>query len=111
MHLIGSQTPLLPPLLILLALLQSFGQTNLSIAASILSTKNIVPFFKASLISGVSIIAGLIISLRYFNMGIATLLLVPFMVDLSYQAWKWPLDIARDLKLKARDYLKFIEKI
>ena len=106
LNIIESQTNLLPSSLILLALVSSFGQTNLIVAASILSTKNIVPFFKASLISGIGIIVGLLIMFNFFDIGVLGLLLIPFLVDLSYQAWKWPLDVARDLRLTYFDFFK-----
>jgi O-antigen/teichoic acid export membrane protein len=106
LHLIGSKTDMMPPLLVCFAVVLSFGQTNLSVAASILSTKNIVPFFKASLISGVVIILGLFLYFHFFKPQLLGLLLVPFLVDWSYQAWKWPADVMKDLELSFTDYLK-----
>lgn len=52
LQIIGSNTPLMTKLLLLIAIIVSFLESNHSIAASILLTKNEVPFFKASLISG-----------------------------------------------------------
>lgn len=96
---IGSQTQLLPSLIIFLALIMSFVESNLSIAGSIILTKNEVPFFKASLISGAFIILGLLLLFKYSNWGIIIMIVVPLIVDLSYQAWKWPLDVLKDLNI------------
>ncbi|MBL0356228.1 MAG: hypothetical protein IPP72_04770 [Chitinophagaceae bacterium] len=104
---IGSQTTLLPPLLMLLALFLSLEQTNLIIASNILSTKNIVPFFRASLFAGAGIIAGLLIAFHFFHIGVIGMLLIPLLVDFAYQAWKWPLEVVKDLKIASKDFLRF----
>jgi len=98
LHFIGSKTELLMPSMLFLALLLSLEQTNFLIAGNILATKNEVPFFKSSLISGAAIILGLIISFHFFNSGIACMLVVPIIIDIAYQAWKWPKELAEDLK-------------
>jgi O-antigen/teichoic acid export membrane protein len=98
LNIIGSQTPLLPKLLIMLALLVSLLETNHAYAAGILLTKNEVPFFKPSLISGACVIVGLFLMLAYLELGVVTLILVPLVVDIAYQSWKWPLEVMKDLK-------------
>jgi O-antigen/teichoic acid export membrane protein len=95
---IGSKTPLLSKSLIVLALLVSLLETNHGNAASMLLTKNEVPFFKPSLISGACVVIGLIFMLKYSELGVITLILVPLLVDISYQSWKWPLEVIKDLK-------------
>ncbi len=107
LNLIGSQTHLMPSLALLLALFLSLEQTNLIIAGNILATKNEVPFFKASLISGAGIIVGLMLAFQFLDFGIFAMILLPLLVDFSYQAWKWPLEVVRDLKLNASDFLKY----
>jgi O-antigen/teichoic acid export membrane protein len=104
LHLIGSQTQLMPFSILFVALLVSLIETNLSIAGSILMTKNEVPFFKASLISGASIVLGLLFSFHYTNLGWFCLVLVPLIVDLLYQAWKWPWEVKKELDIKIKDY-------
>jgi len=100
LNVIGSKTQLLPASMILLALLLSFEQTNFTLAGNMLLTKNEVPFFKASIASGIAIVIGLLVAFHFFNAGVAAMLLVPLLVDACYQTWKWPLEIAKDLKLK-----------
>ena len=67
-------------------------------AGNVLLTKNEVPFFKASLISGFFIIIGLFLCFKFLELGFATIVVVPLIVNLSYQAWKWPLELRKDLK-------------
>jgi O-antigen/teichoic acid export membrane protein len=98
LNVIGSQTPLLSKSFMVGALLVSLLETNHGNAASILLTKNEVPFFKPSLISGACVFIGLIFMLKYSELGVITLILVPLLVDISYQSWKWPLEVIKDLK-------------
>lgn len=108
LHMIGSKTILMSFYLLLLALILSFEQTNLSIAGGILVTKNEVPFFKASLISGVLIVMGLLGSFSFTNFGLYNMIVVPLITDLGYQAWQWPLKVMRELKVTRHDIiLKF----
>jgi O-antigen/teichoic acid export membrane protein len=97
LNVIGSQTPLLSKSFMVVALLVCLLETNHGQAGNILLTKNEVPFFKASLISGVCVIVGLFLALEYFELGVVTLILVPLVVDISYQSWKWPLEVMKDL--------------
>jgi O-antigen/teichoic acid export membrane protein len=99
LKIIGSKTLLLPNLLLGLILITSFLETNLSIAGTILLSKNIVPFFKASLISGGSIIVGLLLLFQFTNGGLLIMICVPLFVDIAYQAWKWPLEVIYDLNI------------
>jgi len=101
---INSDTVLLPAGLTLLAMLVSLLETNHSNAGNILLTKNEVPFFKASLISGFCIVAGLLIAFYFSGLGIYNLVLVPLVVDIAYQSWKWPVVAHKDLKMTIKDY-------
>jgi len=102
LRIIGSNTLLIPDYLLCLAVFTSLLETNLSIAGGILLTKNIVPFLKASLISGASIIIGLLLLFSFTNGGLLIMICTPLFVDIAYQAWKWPLDVIRDLKISFR---------
>jgi O-antigen/teichoic acid export membrane protein len=106
LHFIGSQTPLLSSSCVLLALMVSFLETNHTIAAGILLTKNKVPFFKPSLISGICVIVGLFIVLKYTNAGVMGLILVPLLVDIAYQSWKWPFEVIKELEINIFSYVK-----
>jgi len=104
LNFIGSQTKLMSFSIILIALLVSMLETNLSIAGNILLTKNIVPFFKASLLSGFCIVLGLVLGFNFTNLGLYIMVLVPLIVDLLYSAWKWPLEVIKELEITADDY-------
>lgn len=106
LEIVGSKTLLLSTPLLLLALFLSLVETNLSNAGNILLTKNDVPFFKASLVSGLFVILGLFLSLKYFQFGIYAMFLTPLIVDFAYQAWKWPYEVVKDLEFRFTDLIK-----
>ena len=103
LNIIGSKTLLMTFYPILFALILSFEQSNLIIAAGILVTKNEVPFFKASLISGFAIIIGLLVAFNFTNFGLYNMIIVPLIVDLAYQAWKWPVRVIHELNITNQD--------
>lgn len=103
MKLISSQTQLMPFWLIIIALILSSEQSNLIIAGGILLSKNEVPFFKAAIISGASIVFGLIVFFLLFDWGLLIMLLVPLIVDVSYQTWKWPIEVKKELTISIED--------
>jgi O-antigen/teichoic acid export membrane protein len=95
---LGSKTSLMPFNILFLAIILSLTESNLIMAGSVLLTKNEVPFFKASLISGFFIITGLLFAFKFLELGLITIVIVPLLVNLCYQAWKWPLELRKDLK-------------
>ena len=102
LNFIGSQTKLITGFLLFLALFTSLLETNLSVAATILVSKNDVPFFKASIISGVAIVLGMLLFFKFTNGGLLIMIGIPLLIDIAYQAWKWPLDVMRDLKISSK---------
>ncbi len=111
LHLIGSKTQLMYFAISLIALVVSFEESNLGTAGNILLTKNEVPFFKASLISGAFIVLGLILSFNFSNLGIYSLVLIPLIVDIAYQAWKWPYEVSKDLRITYDDIFIILRSI
>jgi len=109
LKLINSDTSFLPFYFLLLALFISFEQTNIIVAGLIILTKNEVPFFKAGIISGISIVLGLVFAFSFADLGILTLLVVPLVVDLSYQAWKWPTMVYKELGITFIYILTFLK--
>jgi O-antigen/teichoic acid export membrane protein len=96
---IGSSTLFLNRNLIALGFFVSFVEAILSTSALVLQTKNEVPFYLPSIISGVTIIIGIYISISLLGIGLISLFMIPLIVDLSYQAWKWPYEVIKELKL------------
>ncbi len=76
---------------------------NHASAGGILLTKNEVPFFKPSIISGVATALLMYIFLGWTNIGLLSLFLAPGLVDIAYQSWKWPYEVIKDLKVSFRD--------
>jgi O-antigen/teichoic acid export membrane protein len=101
--LIKSKTLLLPAFFIIVALFVFFLTSNYGIAEAVLLTKNEVPFYKASLFTGVVTIILVIALLRYTNLGVWSLILAPGIAQAVYSDWKWPIVVMRDLKVKGRD--------
>ncbi|HHB1471758.1 TPA: O-unit flippase-like protein [Yersinia enterocolitica] len=79
-----------------------FLEMNHSICATIITSKNSVPFVLASLFSGGMIILLSIILSVYFSYGVIGLILAQGIVQLVYNNWRWPLmvynDFIRDIK-------------
>lgn len=66
-------------------------------AAFILSTKNYIPYVKAGLFSGSGIIIVSLLLINFTNLGIWSVLISQFIVQLSYNNWKWPLEVNKEL--------------
>jgi O-antigen/teichoic acid export membrane protein len=103
LKLIGSGTMLLNGSVMFIMIVVTFLEMNHSTAGNILLTKNVVPFFIPSLISGIATAAIMIIMLQWTSLGLYSLVLAPLLVDISYQSWKWPLEVVRDLKIRFSD--------
>ncbi len=106
---IKSETVLVPGSLFLIAMFVSFLEMNHASAGGILLTKNEVPFFRPSIISGLATALLMYIFLGWTNLGMLSLFLAPGIVDIAYQSWKWPYEVIKDLKVSFSDfrYLSF----
>jgi len=100
--LIKSRTELLSPLMICVVIVISFLENNHSVAGSILLSKNEVPFFKASLLSGVLTIALLFIFFRFTTLNVWAMIISPGIAQL-YNNWKWPYEVQKQLNIKRKD--------
>ena len=77
----------------------SLLETNHSLFATIILTKNEIPFVKPALISGLFIVVVSYLCLKYTDMGILGLLLVQGFCQLVYNNWRWPLYICREFNI------------
>jgi O-antigen/teichoic acid export membrane protein len=109
LRLIKSETVLVPGSLFLVAMAVSFLEMNHASAGGVLLTKNEVPFFMPSIISGLATALLMYIFLGWTNIGLLSLFLAPGLIDIAYQSWKWPYEVVKDLKLSFNDfrYLSF----
>ncbi|MGB4776090.1 MAG: O-unit flippase-like protein [Daejeonella sp.] len=104
LEIINSKTFFVARPVMILALLVSIIETNLGMAGTILHTKNEVPFFKASIFSGAAIFILMFLSFEFTDLGLYGMVLVPLIVDLAYQGWKWPLQVCREFEIGFSDF-------
>jgi O-antigen/teichoic acid export membrane protein len=64
-------------------------------AAMILTTKNIVPFYKAAIFSGVAIIIVGFFAVNYVYKDLLSLVMAQLIIQLAYNNWKWPLEVKK----------------
>lgn len=103
MQFIGSKTQLIPETMIMVAVLINFLESNHAMAGSILLSKNEVPFFKASIISGLATIVLLFSLYNLTNLGLWAMVLAPGIAQGVYQNWKWPTVVYHELKIGILD--------
>jgi hypothetical protein len=103
LSLVGSKTSLMPQLFITLAIFIYFLEDNHRLAGTILLSKNEVPFFRASLISGGITIFLLFAFFQFSNLGTWTMILAPGLAQGAYQNWKWPIVVINELRISFRD--------
>jgi O-antigen/teichoic acid export membrane protein len=106
-----STTQLLPVSLMIIGILGSLLESNHSIAGAILLSKNEVPFFKASLLSGLFAIILLLLMIIPLQIGLWSLVLAPAIAQAVYQNWKWPLVVYKDLNISGADFVKSLKFI
>lgn len=102
LDLIGSQTKLIPFIVLLIAIVISFLENNHAIAGGILLTNNEVPFFKASLVAGATTIILLIAMFYFSDMRLWAMILAPGIAQL-YNNWKWPHEVFIQLNISKKD--------
>ena len=103
LELIGSKTQLLPFAIMALAVIVGFLETNHATAGNILLTKNEVPFFKASLLSGGFTMLLLFLFFNFTHLTLWAMILAPGIAQGVYQNWKWPFEVIKELKIKVAD--------
>lgn len=106
LRLIGSQTVLIPKELILLALIISFLERNHAMAAGILLSKNTVPFFIPSLLSGIGTVSILFLLFQFFDPDVWILVVSAGIAQGLYQNWKWPHVVNKELDIKLQDLME-----
>jgi O-antigen/teichoic acid export membrane protein len=105
-----SKTYLVNETILIMMFLIAFIENNIIMSSNIILSKNVVPFYKASLISGFLIVIFLILFFQYTHYGILNLVIVPLIIDLFYQGWKWPIAVVKDLNITLQDYQNLFRK-
>ncbi|MFZ7131950.1 MAG: O-unit flippase-like protein [Eubacteriales bacterium] len=106
LNIVGSNTMLLPETYTTIILIIIYLETNHSNCATLITTKNEVPFVKASLLSGAGVLIFGLISVKYLELGILGLLLSQGFVQLAYNNWKWPKEAFKDMSTNYFDIIK-----
>ena len=108
--LLKSKTYLVNETILIMMFLIAFIENNIIMSSNIILSRNVVPFYKASLISGFLIVIFLFLFFQYTHYGILNLVLVPLIIDLFYQGWKWPIAVVKDLNITLQDYQNLFRK-
>ncbi|KUK72823.1 MAG: Polysaccharide biosynthesis protein, partial [Clostridiales bacterium 38_11] len=106
LYYIGSNTLLLSNSYLFILLLIIFLETNHSNCATLITTKNEVPFVMSSLLSGVGVLLTGLIAVKYLEAGVLGLILAQGFVQLMYNNWKWPKVVFNELN---STYFKIIK--
>ncbi|MEG0795108.1 MAG: O-unit flippase-like protein [Odoribacter sp.] len=93
-----SKTLLIPLLPLSILLITQFLESNHGMAATLITTRNEVPYLKASLVSGFSIGILSLLSLSFTQWGITGVICLTGLVQISYNNWKWPLMVSHELE-------------
>lgn len=97
---IKSKTMFLDNEMIILILITAFLETQHSIMANVITFSNKIVFVKPALISGISILILTYLCLEFFITNIWFVITIQFLVQLSYNNWKWPVEASKLLNTK-----------
>lgn len=106
LELFHSKTQLLPLFPLLLMLIVQFLESNHGMAATLITTRNEVPYLNAALVSGFFIALFSLLSLYYTDWGICGVVALTGLVQISYNNWKWPLMVSQELE---KNYLQLMK--
>lgn len=97
LDLISSQTHFVPTAMLCVMLLIAILEQNHAQSAGFIMADNKIPFFIPSLVSGAATVLLLWIFLGPLHLGIWGLILAPGIAQLTYQNWKWPSIVIKEL--------------
>ncbi|SCX76968.1 O-unit flippase-like protein [Alkaliphilus peptidifermentans] len=101
---LGSNILLLPTNQTSFLLIILFLEMNHTNFATLITTKNIVPFVKPAIFSGFLILGLSLISVVFLNLGLWGLLIAQGLVQGSYNNWKWPKEVLKDLDVNIAEF-------
>ncbi len=110
-RLIGSPTVFLDTRLMILLFVAALFEALTYLSTSVLLSRNVVPHYKAQVVTAVFTVVILLITLKYTQLGVASLILVPFATQLVYQHWRWTLMVMKELGVKFTDYKNFFANL
>lgn len=98
LNMIHSNVFLIPTYLFILVLLFGFLELNHTLAATMITTGNHVPFVVPAILSGLGIVLVSIILIPFSQNVLLVLILVQGLIQLLYNNWKWPLMVYQQMK-------------
>lgn len=104
--LIHSNTMLLPSSMVTFMLIYLFLEYNHSNFATVITTRNEVPFVKASILSGVAVVLFALFNVQILKMDIWGLLVGQCLAQLTYNNWFWPMAVLREFQLSPWDIIR-----
>lgn len=104
--LIHSKTSLPSTLTVCIFCLMSLLNMNHAQCATFITTANKVPFVKAGLIAGFTILGLTTIVLHFTTWGLLGVVMVRFIVQLCYNDWYWPRWVLKDLRIGPLTFIK-----
>lgn len=107
-HFINSDVSIPPVFILILYSCILFLEQNHSLFASFLVTKNVVPFVYPSLISGVVILVISSLLFSFYCKNIIVVILVPGIIQLLYNNWKWPKVVLDDFNISFINFYKIV---
>lgn len=90
LELINSQTSLPPLGVTLLIMVSALLDSNQANFAGMILIDNKVPFVKSAILSGFFVVLFNFLLLKFTDLGLMSIVLSQFIVQLSYNNWKWP---------------------
>ncbi|MCJ0929718.1 oligosaccharide flippase family protein [Virgibacillus halodenitrificans] len=97
LNLFDTGKSLLPNSLIVLIMLYRFLYNNQTLFVSLLSTKNIIPYYKSFLVSSIIIVSIQLITLS-IHASIISIIIPIIVIQLFYNNWYWPYHVIKDLR-------------
>lgn len=94
--LIGGHTQMLSQTLICCVAVMLFLELNHSVSSSIITTRNVVPFTRPSLLSAAGVFLGSVIGLHFFHFGVWWLVATQAITQGAYNNWRWPHVLAKE---------------
>lgn len=106
LQLIGSNAVLPANSILILYLIITLLENNHSNFATVITAGNKVPFVSAALISGGLICVFDFLVLQFTSLGMLGVVLVPGIVQLSYNNWYWPRYVLREYNVPILQFIK-----
>lgn len=105
LKLIGSKSELPPFWVLFTYALVILLEGNHSNFATLIVTKNNIPFVGSALIVGACIAIGSFLSLAFTSYGLLGLILVQGISQLAYSNWKWPYEVCKEFNVTFPNFL------